>query len=247
MFQLSGKQVAITGAARGIGLAIAQACSAQGAMVALLDLDIGLAQAAAEQCGSQAHALPLDVGAPESVAECFAMLASKWGGLDVLVNNAAIISTVSISALEEVEWQRVLNINLGGVYRCCKAALPLLRQRGQGRIINIASVAGKRGGGLLGSAAYSASKAGVLGFSKALARELAGDRITVNTVVPGPVQTDLTAAMTAAQRDLALAQLPLKRFGQPTEIAAAVLFLASDEAAFLTGTSIDVDGGLLMQ
>jgi NAD(P)-dependent dehydrogenase (short-subunit alcohol dehydrogenase family) len=246
MFQLAGKRAVVTGAGRGIGQAIAAALSQQGAQVAVLDINGELAAATAQELGATAQGYALDIGDSRIVAEVFARLIAAWGGIDLLVNNAATISVLPFTELDEAEWTEVLNVNLTGTYRCCRAVVPsMLAQRG-GRIINIASVAAKRGGGLLGTAAYAAAKAGVIGLSRALARELASANITVNTVVPGPTTTQLTSGLSLSQVERITELVPLRRFGTPNEIAAAVVFLASDEAAFVTGTTLDVDGGLMM-
>lgn len=245
MFRLHNRRAIVTGAGQGIGRAIAAGLARQGALVAVLDRDGELAKQTAAELGSEAYSLAADVADVAMTEAVISDFINRYG-IDILVNNAAVLSTTPFHALPEAEWDRVLAVNLKGVYSTCRAVLATMRAQRFGRIINIASVAGKRGGGLLGSAAYSSAKAGVIGLTKALARELAPQKITVNAICPGPVQTAMTADMPEGLREQALRLVPLGRFAQPEEIAAAVVYLASDEAAFITGEILDVDGGLTM-
>ena len=247
MFALHGLRAVVTGAGQGIGRAIAQALATQGATVAVLDRDAALAQATAAELGGAAVALTADIADCAETIAVLGGLLTKWGRLDILVNNAAIVSTLPFAQITEAEWDRVLAVNLKGAYSTCQAVLPHMALRGSGRVINIASVAGKRGGGLLGSARPTRlPKPVVIGLTKALAREFAANGVTVNAVCPGPVQTTMTDQLTPESRARALSQVPLGRFAHPAEIAAAVVYLASAEAAFVTGEIMDVDGGLLM-
>jgi 3-oxoacyl-[acyl-carrier protein] reductase len=237
----------VTGAARGIGLAIANGLAGRGANVALVDLDT----VALEKVSPPArkHALPLeaDVSQPDDVQRAVATTVEHFGGLDILVNNAGICPITGFAEITEDEWDRVLAINLKGAFFCCQAALPHLRRRGQqGRIVNVASVAGQMGGVAIG-AHYAASKAGLIGLSKSLARLLAADGVTVNCVAPATTETDLSASWSESVQAGIRAQIPLGRFAKPDEIAEMVCYLVSDKAAFITGATLDVNGGLLMR
>jgi NAD(P)-dependent dehydrogenase (short-subunit alcohol dehydrogenase family) len=246
MFTLHQRYAIVTGAGQGIGRAIAEALAGQGATVAILDYNAPLAEATAQALGGECIGLAVDVADVAATRSAMAQLVQQWGRVDILVNNAAIISTGPFHELDEAEWDRVMAVNLKGVYSTCHALAPTLIAQASGRIINIASVAGKRGGGLLGTAAYASAKAGVIGLTKALAREFAPHGITVNAICPGPVQTAMVEQMAAERRAHITAMVPLGRFAQPQEIAAAVVYLASAEASFVTGEIMDVDGGLTM-
>ncbi len=246
MFELRERRAIVTGGGQGIGRAIAGALARRGATVAVLDRDGALAEVAAAELGGACVGLAVDVADLGATGAAVSQLSAGWGGVDILVNNAAVLSTVAFHALDAAEWDRVMAVNLRGAYGACRAVAGLMVAQGHGRIINIASVAGKRGGGLLGSAAYAASKAGLIGLTKALARELAPHGITVNAICPGPVQSGMTDAMDPELRGRVLGLVPLGRFARPDEIAAAAVYLSSDEAAFVTGEIMDVDGGLTM-
>lgn len=246
MFDLQGRRAIVTGGGQGLGRAIAGALAARGARVAVLDRDGDLAAGAARELGEASLGLTADVADLAATAATIDRLRAAWGAIDILVNNAAVLSTVPFGELEAAEWDRVMAVNLRGAYGACRAVAGAMAEQGGGRIINIASVAGKRGGGLLGSAAYAASKAGLIGLTKALARELAPHRVTVNAICPGPAQSAMTDGMGAELRARAIGLVPLGRFARPDEIAAAVVFLSSDEAAYITGEIMDVDGGLTM-
>jgi 3-oxoacyl-[acyl-carrier protein] reductase len=241
---LAGRTAFITGAGRGIGLAIAQALAADGASVALVDIDAGILKAATLGIGDQALAITADVRCPEDVRRAVDLTVERFGGLDILVNNAGICSLTGIEDLTEDEWDRMLDINLKGAFFCCQAALPYLRQSGTaGRIVNIASVAGQSGGVTVG-VHYSASKAGLIGLSKSLAQMLAAEGVTVNCVAPGTIASDMTVGWSAEIQAKLVTAIDLARYGRPEEVAAAVRYLASDAAGFVTGATLDINGGL---
>ncbi|ABY35938.1 MAG TPA: SDR family NAD(P)-dependent oxidoreductase [Chloroflexus aurantiacus] len=245
MFDLRGRTAIVTGAGRGIGYAIATAFVEHGAQVALLDRDAAVVPAA-ERLGDRVQGVVADVAIAAEVDTAVNHVLHQWGRIDILVNNAAVLSSAPFLDLTPAEWERTLAVNLTAIYHTCRAVVPAMIATGYGRLITIASVAGKRGGGILGSAAYSAAKAGAIGLTKALARELAPHGITANTICPGPVETTLLSVMTPELRERAQRLIPLGRFALPAEVAAAALFLASTEASFITGETIDVDGGLTM-
>jgi 3-oxoacyl-[acyl-carrier protein] reductase len=242
--ELVGRTALVTGAARGIGLAIARALAEQGAGLALLDVDVDPLALAGRAMGARALTIKADVSLLEDVQRAVDLTVERFGGLDILVNNAGICPMSDFADITEAEWDRVLAINLKGAFLCCQAALPYLRRSGQrGRVVNIASVAGQMGGVAVG-AHYAASKAGLVGLSKSLAQMLAADGVTVNCVSPGTVATDMTLDWSEATHADLKDKIPLGRFAQPQEIAEAVLFLASDRAGFITGATLDVNGGL---
>lgn len=247
-FSLAGRTALVTGAARGIGHAIAVALGHCGAQVALADLDPIAAERAAEALraqGIQAIGVAVDVAQEDQVLAMVDEVERLLGPVDILVNNAGIVSTVPLLELTTAEWNRVMAIDLNSVFFCAKAVLPGMMDRRSGRIINIASVAGKRGGGLLGNSCYAAAKGAVIALTKGLAREAGPFDITVNAVSPALTDTEMTTALAPQARAQVLAQMPLGRAGTPRDIAAAVCFLASVEAGFVTGEIMDVDGGFM--
>lgn len=244
---LGSRTALVTGAARGIGLAIASGLFGRGANVALVDVDAATLKRAARLAGKEALAIEADVSRPDDVQLAVETAVAHFGGLDILVNNAGICPMTAFAEIAAEEWDRVLAINLKGAFLCCQAALPYLRRSGrQGRIVNVASVAGQMGGVAVG-AHYAASKAGLIGLSKSLARLLAPDGVTVNCVAPGTTETDLTASWSEVVQDTVRGNIPLGRFAQPDEVAEVVCFLASDRAAFITGATLDVNGGLYLR
>lgn len=245
---LAERSALITGAGSGLGRAIALTFATEGAAVTVADLEQSAARRVADEIvagGGRAIALALDVGRPESVAAAVRETVAAWGRLEILVNNAGICPLTPLADITLDEWNRVLAVNLTGVFLCSQAAFPHLMACDHGRIINIASLAGRTGGVTVGLH-YVASKGGVISLTKALAKLLAPSGGTANCIAPGPLETPLTAAWPAATRELLRRQIPLGRLGQPAEVAAAALYLASDAAAFVTGATLDINGGIAM-
>lgn len=247
MGQVSGKVALVTGASRGIGRAIAKALASEGAAVALGARDEALLAEAVAEAGSaegQAWAVRLDVTDRDSVEAAVESVLARRGRLDILVNNAGITRDNLLIRMKPEEWQQVLATNLTGVFHCTQTALkPMLKQR-SGRIVSIASVVGLTGNP--GQANYAASKAGLLGFTKSLAREVASRSITVNAVAPGFIESDMTAAMNDKARAAVTSAIPMGRVGRPEDVAGVVVFLASEAAAYITGQVLAVDGGFHM-
>ncbi|MBI4317252.1 MAG: 3-oxoacyl-[acyl-carrier-protein] reductase [Chloroflexi bacterium] len=238
----------VTGASRGIGRAIALELAALGARVAV---NYQTNSAAAEEVieriverGGQAIAVQGDVSSQEAVQSITSQVATKWGKIDVLVNNAGIIRDTLILRMSDADWTAVLDTNLKGAFYCTKAAVRGMLKQRWGRIVNISSVSGILGNP--GQANYSAAKAGLIALTKTTAREFASRGITANAVAPGFITTDITAGMAQSVKDELLRQIPLERFGKPEDVAQAVAFLVSEKAAYITGHVINVDGGLAM-
>ena len=242
---LEGKVAVITGGSRGIGRAIAMRLSAEGAKVAICGRNLEAAEevvAEIEAAGATGMAVVADVSR-ESDAEALIQASIKrFGRLDILVNNAGITKDGLLVRMKEEDWDTVLDVNLKGAFFTTRAVLrPMLRARG-GRIVNISSIAGMMG--IPGQANYSAAKAGLIGFTKAVAKEVASRSITVNAVAPGFIETEMTAVLPEDRKRIYLSQIPIGRFGDPTEVAALVSFLVSEAAGYITGQVITIDGGL---
>jgi 2-hydroxycyclohexanecarboxyl-CoA dehydrogenase len=245
--RLDGRVALVTGAGRGIGRAIATRLSAEGAAVAFADIDAGSAQGAAAATGGRAIGVKMDVTRSASVRRAVEAVERELGGIDILVNNAGWDKAEPFLQSDEETWDRIIAINLKGVLYCCKAVLPGMVERGRGTIVSIASDAGRVGSS--GEAVYSATKGGVIAFTKTLARELARHQINVNCVCPGPTDTPLFAEVSAGNPRLGEAlrrAIPWGRLGEPEDIAAAVAFLVSPDAGYITGQTLSVSGGLTM-
>jgi 3-oxoacyl-[acyl-carrier protein] reductase len=246
---LRNRVAVITGGGAGIGEAIARALAAEGCSVYVADRDAAAAESTASalvQAGFQAHAVVLDVADAAGVEIALGALFANGGAADILVNAAGLLSTGLVADLPVGEFERVARVNLAGVLHCVKAMIPSMTARRHGRIINIASVSAMRGGGSVGNTLYGATKAGVVALTMGLARELGPSGITVNAVAPAIVDTAMThAALTNEARARILTRIPLGRFAATSDVADLVTFLASDRAAFITGTVIPVDGGIL--
>ena len=236
----------VTGAAQGIGLAVAQTLAKAGARIALADRQLEKVEEEAlrlRQQGIKAEAFAVDVADIVSIEEMMKNVSARFGSLDILVNNAGVLSSTAVEDLSEQEWDRVFAINLRGVFFVVQKALPYLKQSSTARIINMSSLAGRMGGYETGMA-YTASKGGVISLTYGLARQLAPYGITVNCVCPGTTQTDILKDWSESQIASLQATIPLGRLGQPQDVASAVRYLASEEASFVTGLLLDVNGGM---
>ena len=247
MFSLTDKTALVTGASQGIGRHIAIRMAEQGARVVLAARSADKLEAVAEeirQAGGQAHCLSLDVSDAESVPNQLAELPEEWAAIDVLVNNAGITRDGLFARMSYDQWQQVIATNLTGAYAVSREVIKGMMRRRYGRIIYISSVIGLMGNA--GQANYAASKAGLIGLAKSLARELGGRKITVNVVAPGFIETAMTDELGERMKKQLGDSIALRRFGQPDDVSAPVLFLASDEAGYITGEVLNVSGGLYM-
>ncbi len=244
MFRLDGKAALVTGASGGLGAAIARTLHAQGAAVALSGTRRDALDALAAELGERAHACPADLRDAGAADALVAAAEAACGPLHVLVNNAGLTRDMLAMRMKDADWDAVLDVDLSAPFRLARAALRGMLKRRAGRIIGISSIVGATGNP--GQANYAAAKAGLVGMSKALAQEVGSRGITVNVVAPGFVETPMTDALTADQRARLTAAIPLGRMGQPGDVASAVLFLASDEAAWITGATLHVNGGMAM-
>lgn len=244
---LQGRTAIVTGAAQGIGRAIAECLAQAGADVAVADLDPGRSVetvASVEKLGRKALNIKVNVADANETKAMVEQVLKAWGKVDILVNNAGITRDGLLLRMKEEDWNLVLQINLNGTFNCTKAVLqPMTKQR-YGRIVNIASIVGVIGNA--GQANYSASKAAVIGFTKTVGREYASRNVTVNAVAPGFIDTAMTHGLPADVKETLLKQIPLARLGTPADVAAAVRFLVSEDAAYITGHVLHVNGGMLM-
>ncbi|GHA29218.1 3-oxoacyl-ACP reductase FabG [Oceanisphaera arctica] len=240
----SGKVVLVTGASRGIGRATAELFASRGATVVGTATSEKGAEAISAYLGDNGAGLVLNVTDVESMNQLLETIKQRYGDIDVLVNNAGITRDNLMMRMKDDEWQDILDTNLTSVFRLSKAVLRAMMKKRHGRIVTIGSVVGTMGNA--GQANYAAAKAGLIGFSKSLGREVASRGITVNVVSPGFIETDMTRTLNEEQRAAILSQVPTQRLGDPKEIASAVAFLASDEAGYITGETLHVNGGMYM-
>jgi len=244
MFDLTDKCALVTGATGGIGAAIARTLHGAGATVGLSGTRANVLEDLAGELGSRAHVLPCNLGDAEEVAKLVPAAEAAMGQVDILVNNAGITRDNIAMRMKDEEWNQVIEVNLTAGFRLARAVMRGMMKRRDGRIISITSVVGITGNA--GQANYAASKAGIIGMSKALAQELASRNITVNCIAPGFIETAMTDALTDAQRESILTSVPAGRLGTSDEIASAALYLASAEAAYVTGQTLHVNGGMAM-
>jgi 3-oxoacyl-[acyl-carrier protein] reductase len=244
MFDLTGKSALVTGASGGIGAEVARVLHAAGATVGLSGTRIEPLEALRGELGERAHVLPCNLGDASAVDALPKQAADALGGVDILVNNAGITRDNLFMRMSDEEWQSVIDVNLTATFRLCKGVIRGMMKARWGRIVNISSVVGATGNP--GQANYAASKAGMVGLTKSLAYEVASRGITANAVAPGFIETAMTGKLSEAQQDAIMGQIPTGRMGTPAEIAAAVLFLASSEAGYITGTTLHVNGGMAM-
>jgi 3-oxoacyl-[acyl-carrier protein] reductase len=244
MFDLSGKAALVTGASGGIGGAIARALHRQGAAVLLTGTRQAALEALAGELGERAHVFVADLADPPAADAAVKKADEVLGKLDILVNNAGFTRDGLTLRMKDEDWQKVLDVNLSASFRLARAAMRGMMRRRAGRIIGITSIVGVTGNP--GQANYAASKAGMIGMSKAMAAEVASRGITVNCVAPGFIVSPMTDALTPEQRERITAAIPMSRIGAPEEVAAGVVFLASDEAAYITGQTLHVNGGMAM-
>lgn len=244
MFDLTGKTALVTGATGGIGAEIARALHRQGAVVALSGTRASVLEALAAELGDRAHVCPADLSDPEAAAALIATAEAAMGRVDILVNNAGLTKDGLALRMSDADWAKVLDVDLAAPFRLSRAALKFMLRRKAGRIINIGSVVGSTGNP--GQANYAAAKAGLVGLTKSLAQEVASRGITVNLVAPGFIETPMTDALSDAQRAALADKIPLGRLGLPADIAASVVYLASEDAGWMTGTTLHVNGGMVM-
>jgi 3-oxoacyl-[acyl-carrier protein] reductase len=242
-----GKVALVTGASRGIGRSIALHLAARGAFVIAAARSVEAASTTSEEIvanGGRSQAVALDIAQDASVESTIAALVKEHATIPLLVNNAGITRDNLLMRMKREDWSQVIETNLSGIYRLCRSLVPSMVRARYGRIVNVTSVVARIGNA--GQANYAAAKAGVEGFTRSLARELASRNITANCVAPGFIDTDMTRGLSEAQRETLLAQIPLGRLGTPDDVAAGVAYLLSDEASYITGTTLDINGGMSM-
>lgn len=245
--KLTDKVAIVTGGAQGIGKAIAKHLAGEGACIAIVDLNEEVAQATADEfkaAGLKAFAYGANVADPEAVKTFVKAVVSDCGGIDILINNAGITRDGLIMRMKEQDWDLVMDVNLKGTFNCIKEVFRPMSKRGGGKIVNIASVVGVMGNA--GQANYAASKAGVIGLTKSTAKEYAARNINVNAVAPGFIETEMTEVLSEEARANFLVNTPLKRAGTPSDVARVVAFLSSEDSDYVTGQTINIDGGLVM-
>ncbi|MDB5414650.1 MAG: 3-oxoacyl-[acyl-carrier-protein] reductase [Rubritepida sp.] len=244
MFKLDGKIALVTGASSGIGIGIAEALHAQGATVVLTGRREAELNEVAARLGERAFVMPADLNDPAAPAALIERIEAEHGRLDILVNNAGFTRDMLALRMADEDWNAVLEVDLNAPFRLARAALRGMMKRRAGRIISIASIVGVTGNA--GQVNYAAAKAGLIGMSKALAQEVAPRHVTINVVCPGFIATPMTDKLNEAQKTMLMSRIPLNRMGSAKDVASAVTYLASDEAAWVTGTTIHVNGGMLM-
>ena len=244
---MQNRTAVVTGASRGIGRACALELARAGARVALAARNVEKLDEVTTEIrmrGGEAFTIPLDLGSPPSIKGAFARIAKEFGRVDILVNNGAITRDGLALRMKQEDWDAVIATNLSGAFLCIQQVLQGMMRERWGRIVNISSVVGETGNA--GQANYSASKAGLIGLTKSIAQEMGSRNITVNAIAPGFIETDMTAVLSQELKDGILSRIPLKRLGRPEDIATAVRFLASEEAGYITGAVLDVNGGMHM-
>lgn len=246
--QLEGKVAIVTGAGTGLGRCMALELAREGACVAVWDVDERGAEntmQAINEMGHKALVLTVDVTRNEAIQVALNEVMRHWGNIDILINNAGICQAGIIEDITEEQWDRIMEVNLKGTFLCSRAVMPGMKRQGSGRIINLGSVSGKVGG-IAAGAPYAASKAGIMCFTKSLARELAPFNVTANGIAPGVIETEMTRGLSGGRWEDYLSSIPLGRIGQAQDVARVAVFLASPDAAYLTGEIIDVNGGQFM-
>jgi 3-oxoacyl-[acyl-carrier protein] reductase len=244
MFSLAGKTALITGASGGIGAAIAKALHDAGATIAISGTRLEVLEKVKAEVGERVHILPCNLAKPEEVEKLIPSAEATLGSIDILINNAGITKDGLAMRMKDEDWQSVIDVNLTSNFRLSRAAMRSMMKKRWGRIINITSIVGVTGNP--GQVNYVASKAGLIGMTKSLAQELASRNVTVNCVAPGFIATPMTDALNEKQKEAILGRIPAGRMGGPADIAAAVVYLASDEAAYVTGQTLHVNGGMVM-
>jgi 3-oxoacyl-[acyl-carrier protein] reductase len=246
--KLKDRVAIVTGGAKGIGKAIALGLVREGAKVAIIDSDRERLEMLKKEMGKekkQLMVIPCDITKSGEVEENVDLVRREFGRIDILVNNAGIIRRGTIETVSEEDWDRVIEVNLKGTFNCCKAVAGIMKQQGYGKIVNVSSIAGKMGD-ITSAPGYGPSKAGIDALTKTLARQLAQYGVNVNGVAPHAIETEMSAQWSPERRKEIIASIPLGRLGKPEDVAEAVLFLASEEASFITGEILDVNGGALM-